>query len=242
MVKIVGVKSVSSVAICCVVVASAFALSAGADSSRRDLHKNLKFDVDGDGKLDSIALKTNKEDSKFQLTINGATVSGELLDTVGGFYLANINRADHYYEVVVYTPGPSDDDEHLVYWYDGKKIHRLAHLERWVNYRGDGTLSVTSWAGFWQPKDEWYLTPKHELREKPRTSYPVNIKATTIKATPLHTSIGSNAAVVVPTKRAVLIVKSSADLKWYYVKAGNKSGWLSEAELYDHLTGMPVAD
>ncbi|BCM93376.1 hypothetical protein IAD21_05267 [Abditibacteriota bacterium] len=235
-------KSVFSVAACSAVLALAFAVNAGADSSRRDLHKNLKFDLDGDGKPDTIALKIGKEENKFQLTINGVTASGELLDTVEGFYLANINRADPSFEVVVYTPGPSDDDEHLVYWYDGKSIHQLAHLERWVNYRGDGTLSVTSWAGFWQPKDEWFLTPSHELRQKPRMFYPVNVKATTTKATPLHASIGSKTVSMVPTKRTALIVKSNPARSWYYVKAGNKSGWLSEAELYDHLTGMPVAD
>jgi hypothetical protein len=101
---------------------------------------------------------------------------------------------------------------------------------------------VTDWAGFWQPKDEWYLTGNHQLRRKARSFYPVNIKATTTKATPLRARIGGKTRGVVAAKRSVRIVKSNAARTYYYVSAGNKSGWLSEAELYAHLTGMPVAD
>ncbi|RYX84384.1 hypothetical protein EON83_10755 [bacterium] len=235
-------RFVFSVWVLCALLVSGLAHDAGADSSRRTLHKNLKFDLNGDGRLDTIALKTHDTDSKFQLSINGLTVSGEFTEAATGFYLAKINKADRYFEVVVYTPGPSDDDEHLVYWYDGKKIKRLAHLARWVDYKGDGTLTETSWAGFWQPKDEWNLTRNYDLVRKPRTFYTVNVKATTTKSTPLRGSIGGKTAVVVPVKKAVLIVKSNPAISWYYVKAGNKAGWLTEAELYDHLTGMPVAD
>ncbi|MGQ9519509.1 MAG: hypothetical protein ACUVTP_05395, partial [Candidatus Fervidibacter sp.] len=57
-----------------------------------------------------------------------------------GFYIADVNRSDKYREVVVYTPGPSDDYEHAFFWFDGQRIHKMGHLMRMLKFLGNGIV------------------------------------------------------------------------------------------------------
>jgi hypothetical protein len=99
------VKFAFGIAVFSSLLSVALSSNAGADSQRRTMHQRLSLDLNGDGRAEAIALKVGKDGNTFQLTVNGSTASGAMMDQITGFYIADINRADRFHEVVVYTPG-----------------------------------------------------------------------------------------------------------------------------------------
>ena len=133
----------------------------GGSSNRWDEYvMAAKEDITGDRKPENIQLiPIEKESRRFKLRVNNKEITDELSSgPADGFYIANVNRADKYKEIVVHTPGPSDDDEHMLFWFDGRQIRKMGTLSRWPKYLGNGVVLVKDWvSSFWE-KTEKYVT------------------------------------------------------------------------------------
>lgn len=155
----------------CALLLSLFVISL---ANEQRLMWNAKVDLNGDGKPETVRL-TKLDGGSFRLHINQATVEGSLGDEVEGFYIADVNKKDKYREIVVYTPGPSDDDEHLLFWFDGKRIHKMGRLMRWLKYLGNGIVLANDWMDFWTITRKYVLTKERKFVEVTQEFYYVGV-------------------------------------------------------------------
>lgn len=115
-------------------------------------------DLNSDGKTDNITVKSIDETFDYILNVNGKDIRGNLgEEPIDGFTVIDINKWDAYREIAVHTPGPSDDDIFMLYWYDGSEIIAMNMLSRWPEFKGNGIVYVKGWEGFWAPLDKYKL-------------------------------------------------------------------------------------
>lgn len=231
-------RSVKALLVCVIVLASSVVSS--ADEKR--LMWNAKVDLNGDGKPETIRL-VKLEAGRFRLHINQDTFEGTLGGEVEGFYIADVNKSDKYREVVVYTPGPSDDDEHVFFWFDGKRIHKMGHLMRWLKFLGNGIVLADDWMGFWTITRKYVLTKDRKLVEVPQEFYYVGVTGKVSKPLTLYRTrqtkqvlatlrVGSNAEIILSDGKG-----------WYLVKSENRLlGWAKEESLLESISNLPFAD
>ncbi len=211
--------------------------------------KNFKTDLDGDGKVDHIVLIDTKETGQFTLKVNKGIISGKLEEEVDGFIIIDIDTTDKYKEIAVHTPGMSDDDEYLLYWYDGKDIRQMGHLMRWPDFKGDGTVIVGDWMGFWTKWDKYVLDKKTKtLKLIPQETYAVDVEGTVKESFPIYQTKSNDEILefLSPnTKFHILACVLSDDYlsHWYLIKtSSNIIGWAQYNSFYDKVEGLPWAD
>lgn len=224
--------------------------AANADSAwdRSKAVKATQIDLDGDGRLETIKLTLFRKvvgnaygySNKYRLTVNGQHIFDHM-DTgnIYGFYIADINRADRYKEIVVHGLVYPDFNGGRIYAFIGRKLHRVStHVGVWETFQGDGTVRALSHQGFWAASLIYKLNNKHKLVFVPQPFYEVGIKSKVHKPLPLHPHPHSKKiSAVLPVGRKVAIVKS--DLKgWYLIRsAGGSQGWVQEQGVLAHLRG-----
>jgi len=231
-------RSVKALLVCIIVLASSVVSS--ADEKR--LMWNAKVDLNGDGKPETIRL-VKLEGNKFRLHINQDTVEGTLGDEAEGFYIADMDRSDKYREVAVYTPGPSDDHEHVFFWFDGKRIRKMGRLVRLLKFLGNGIVLADDWMGFWTITRKYVLTKDRIFVEVPQEFYYVGVTGRVFKPLTLYRTrqtkqvlatlrIGSEAEIVLSDGKG-----------WYLVKSENRLlGWAKEESLLKSVSNLPLAD
>jgi len=231
-------RSVKALLVCIIVLASSVVSS--ADEKR--LMWNAKVDLNGDGKPETIRL-VKLEAGRFRLSINQDTVEGILGDEAEGFYIADVDKSDKYREVVVYTPGPSDDHEHVFFWFDGKRIRKMGRLMRGLKFLGNGIVLANDWMGFWIITRKYVLTKDRNLVEVPQEFYYVGVTGKVFKPLTLYRTRQTKQVL------ATLRVGSEAEIilsdgkGWYLVKSENRLlGWVKEESLMKSMLNLPVAD
>ncbi|MDP2210347.1 MAG: hypothetical protein Q8J63_01250 [Candidatus Aquicultor sp.] len=217
--------------------------------------KTVKADLNGDSKPESISISDIRPSGDFVLHINDLTVKGDL-KSIGvpadGFVVVDIDTSDRYQEVGVHTPGPSDDDAYLFYWYDGSAIHEMkARLGRWPKFPGNGIVYVDSWMGFWKITDKYVLTKKRNLRLVPQQFHYVGETGMVHKSIPLYERPASS-NIVANLKVNSPIVVVLADLSgnpeeaqdiWYLIKTEtNLLGWTKGHVFPDSISAGTSAD
>ncbi len=204
---------------------------------------NAKEDITGDNKPEIIRL-VNLGNGKFRLHINQATVEGRLLEDTEGFYITDVNRADKYREVVVYSPGPSDDYEHVLFWFDGQRIRKMGHLMRVPKYLGNGIVLVDDWMGFWVITRKYVLTKNRTLIEVPQEFYYVGVTGKVGKPLTLYqTRQGKKPLATLRVgSKAEILLSDSKD--WYLVRSENRLlGWAREDAIMKAMwSSLPLAD
>lgn len=200
-------------------------------------------DLNGDGKAERISLSSLTDRGDFLLQVGPASVRGRLGYLVGGFRIVDIDAADKYREIAVHTPGPSDDFEWLVYWYDGKAIRQVAHLARFPRFTGAGIVYVRDWMGWWWKSERYVLDPKTHTLRMTSQMYHVGVRARVNTGFPLYA--GRNSKSVIANLRvnsAALIMLWEPKSKWYVVKSESDIvGWAQEGVLWHNMT-LPGAD
>ena len=218
---------------------------------------NLEADVDGDGKADRITVKATDEYGAYVLTVGGASVTGRIDESVDEVKIIDIDRNDRHREVSVFSHGPSDDPQHHIYWYDGRKIYTVGKLAG-VDFTGHGWVYEHWWAGFWTGTDKHVLDRKtHRLKKLPQEFYHVGVKAKVRSSFPIYCTRSAKTALANPRAGSTVEVVLCAQVKrtgklgpedehydrWYLVKSeSGLSGWTKEELLYKHLEGLPLAD
>jgi hypothetical protein len=172
---------------------------------------------------------------------------GESFD---GFAIVDINKGDKYKEIAVHSPGPSDDDEYFIYWYNGSTINEVGQIGRWPRFTGNGIVYVDSWISFWQNTDKYVLTKQRRLQLVPQPFYYVGVKSTVKKSFPILASRESKSIVanVREGSRIFIVLCDMSSVSqndydiWYMIRSeSNLVGWVSESNLIPN-TDLPVAD
>ncbi len=215
-----------------------------------DFLKVAKTDLNGDGKVEEISISGITEIGNFILKIDNVSIKGELGDEVDGFIIVDIDTKDQYKEIAVHTPGPSDDDEYLIYWYDGKSIKEMGKLMRWPKFPGNGIVLVDNWMGFWQKRDKYVLDNKtRTLYLVPQEFYYVGIEATVKESFPIYkTRTGSEVvANLKPGSKIFILVCDTSpddyDSHWYLIKSETGLvGWAALKSFTGKVEGLPWAD
>lgn len=144
-----------------------------------DFKYNTKTDLNSDGVIDEIMLKSNESSNDFVLTINGKKITGNLGDQIDGMVVVDINKSDKFKEIAVHSPGPSDDDVFKLYWYNGTEIIALNELSRWPEFPGNGIVYVKNWEGFWTSNDKYRLdNTTRKLIHVEQFAYYIGLKIT----------------------------------------------------------------
>ena len=129
-----------------------------AQGQNFDFKYEEQIDLNADGKLDDIRVERMDETFDFVLRVNGEEIKGNAgEEPIDGFIIVDINKWDAYKEIAVHTPGPSDDDIFMLYWYDGADIIAMNRLSRWPEFKGNGIVYVKGWEGFWSPLEKYKL-------------------------------------------------------------------------------------
>ena len=113
----------------------------GTSYENPDYVKDFKYDLDGDGEIDTITIKRSEEpqavagdgaDLKIiKLYLNGE----EFYEFVYGgaaVYIVDVNKEDDSLEVVAYDDGPSDDPEYTFFRKQGEEMIYATYL--WGGY------------------------------------------------------------------------------------------------------------
>jgi len=214
---------------------------------------SAKADLNGDGKMETIVLEVVPDSSDFVLKVNHSSIKGSFSNGGGepedtDLMIVDIDRTDPYQEIAVHNPGPSDDDEYLVYWYDGVTLKQMGDLARWPDFSGNGIVMVGNWMGFWTQKEKYVLDKKERmLKPVPQEFYYVGVESE-VKATfPLYRT--KNGPEVVAnlkpqSKCLVLLFDASSSLpnEWYLIKSSTGIvGWARYDSIFDKLV-LPLAD
>ena len=151
---------------------------------------SANVDLNKDGRIEAIAISEVRKTGDFVLKINGISTKGRLNEgRPDGFTLLDIDKRDPYTEIAVHTPGASDDDEYLIFWYNGRTIREMGRLSRWPKFLGNGIVHVDGWMGFWTKRDKYILDKKsRRLHKLPQELYHVGVEALTRESFTIRTT------------------------------------------------------
>lgn len=220
-------------------------------SSTDKFVKSAEADLNGDGKVEKIVLNEDPDRDGFKLTVARLSATGRLESgEADGFIIVDIDKNDKYREVAVHTPGPSDDDEYLIYWYNGTSIREVGRLSRWPTFFGNGIVHVKNWMGFWS-KTEKYVLQKHTrtLKRIPQEFYYVGIEAIVKESFPIYkTRKGVHrVAYLKAVSNILLLVCDPSDedffSHWYLIKSSTGLiGWARLGSFSRKVEGLMWAD
>jgi hypothetical protein len=215
-----------------------------------DFISKSSTDLNGDNKIENINLTKIGDTGEFYLEISGKKIKDRIGGVPDGFTIIDINTNDKYKEIAVHTPGPSSDDEYLIYWYDGKSIKEMALLARWPEFLGNGIVYVDDWMGFWRRREKYVLNNStRKLELVPRFAYYVGVKATVKKSFSIFKDKDLKQEVALLGKYSEIELllcdmnyrKAYDDL--YLIKSkSNLIGWAGCKDVFENLEGLPWAD
>ena len=213
--------------------------------------QSAEADLDGDGIPEKVSVSQITEHGDFLLTIDKISVKGKVgLEKVDGFAVVDIDTSDRYKEIAIHNPGPSDDDEYLIYWYDGKSIKEMGLLSRWPKFLGNGTVIVGDWMGFWMRKKLYVLSNEtRTLKIIPQEFYYVGIGTTVKESFPLYETRNESKIVTYLTPKSKIFILLSdwpseerMGKGWFLIKSeGDVIGWTRKLS-HDTVENLPVAD
>jgi hypothetical protein len=221
---------------------------------------SASVDLDKDGTIDNVSLSGVKESGEFVLHVNRISREGKLIEgRADGLLIVDVDAADRYREIAVHTPGASDDDEYLVYSYDGKSLKEMGRLSRWPKFIGNGIVLVDGWMGFWKKREKYVLDKTaRTLRRVPQEVYHVGAEATVRESFPMYHSREHSdivARVRPGSKVLILVCDPSPECKtpegeaddyycdWYLLRSvTGLTGWARLRSFWDKVEGLPWAD
>jgi hypothetical protein len=207
-----------------------------------DQEITAEIDLDGDGSIDEIILKTVKnpyydEVLSYVLLVNGEeiTYEGSMIDPL--FHVVNISNKDSYLEIAVSEEGPSADFLTVFYRYKNGELTKLAEIQGFLgkypgtDYVGDVQLDgngriTTRTRGeviqTWFYDDSYILTEDDELlnEEKDFYSFETEVKVLKELKTVTGPDDGTEAYVFQPGESATLLETDNRE----WVSIGNDSG------------------
>lgn len=213
-------------------------------SDEEDFDKVItaEIDLDGDGSLDQIMLKTVKnpyydEVLSYELLVNGEeiTYEGSMIDPL--FHVVNISKSDPYLEIAVSEEGPSSDFLTVFYRYKNGELTKLAEIQGFLGtYPGSDTAGDVTLDGngrittktrgeviqTWFYDDSYLLTEEDALLKEEKDFYPFETEVKLLKELKTVTSPDdtTEAYVFKPGDSATLLETDNKE----WVSIGNDIG------------------
>jgi hypothetical protein len=229
-------------------------------TSAFEILKTAKVDLNGDGNAEEISISAIPDSyGGFVLNVNELSTEGKLSDDINGFAIVDVDTSDEYKEIAVHSPGPSDDDDYLVFWYDGKSIKKMGRLWRWPRFLGNGIVMVKDWIdSFWWKTDKYLLNKeKRTLQLVPQGLYYVGIETSVIKSFPIYRAKGDSTIItnLKPQSKVMVVLYDPPSQycegkppddeclsDWYVIKSEEGIiGWARFASFWNKLY-LPSAD
>jgi len=210
-----------------------------------------KADLNSDNKAEIIKLERITNPNGFKLIVNNKEVIDEFSDgEPDGFKIIDIDLQDEYKEIAVHTSGPSDDDEYMIYWYDGENIILINHFMGWPVFNGNGIVYLDKWMGFWKCRDKMVFDKTtHVLNPVPQFAYYVGVKAKVQKGFPIYkeTDLINKVATLSTGSEIELLICDKSNRKYFDHRFLIKSvtgltGWSDLNTIQENTEGLPWAD
>ncbi|MFA5859572.1 MAG: hypothetical protein WC955_10985 [Elusimicrobiota bacterium] len=218
-------------------------------------------ELNGDKKSETVTVKAVGDAGDFVLTIGTIIVKDKLYTGApDGFIITDIDSSDKYKEVAVHSPGPSDDDEYLIYQYTGIAVKQAGRLVRWPVFPGNGIVYADDWLGFWKKREKYVLSQDHELIPVPQELYYVGVAGKVKESFMLYKSRMERIIVATPRVGSEVILLTcdvsgkyvdtdkGDDMTdwfrdWYLIKTETGlTGWAQLNTFSEKLDGLPWAD
>lgn len=212
---------------------------------------STSIDLNSDNKTEMVKVETTGNPYEFRLTVEDKIILAKFDDgDTDGFQVIDINKNDIYKEIAVHTTGSSDDDEYMVYWYNGKDIIFMDHLSRWPTFNGNGIVYLNGWEGFWSSRDKYVLDDtKRKLIRIEQFAYYVGITAIVKKGFEIYKEkdLINKVALLSEGSEIVLILCDKLDYEYFDYKYLIKSnsgllGWADFRQIWDNTEGIQTAD
>ncbi len=209
------------------------------------------IDLNSDNKTELINVETTDNPNEFKLTIDNKTVLAKFDDgDTDGFQIIDINNTDAYKEIAVHTTGSSDDDEYMIYWYDGENIIFMDHLSRWPTFNGNGIVYVDGWEGFWSSRDKYVLDDtSRKLNLIEQFAYYVGVTAKVKNTFEIYKEkdLINKIALLKEGSEIELILCDKTNKEYFDYKYLIKSnsgllGWAEFRNIWDNTEGIQTAD
>jgi len=208
-------------------------------------------DLNNDHKQEKILLRTLDDSYLFRLQISDVQITDSFTyESADGFRLIDIDKSDMFKEIAVHCPGLSDDDEYLIFWYDGTNIIKMAQLARWPTFPGNGIVYADNWEGFWTRRDKYELDKSVRIVNLiPQPAYYVGVKATV--KTPFmiyrEPELNHKVALLGKDSEIELLLFSWGNEDYhdqlYLIKSQTGLlGWARYIEFSEKIEGLPLAD
>ncbi|MBN2572705.1 MAG: hypothetical protein JXA68_11295, partial [Ignavibacteriales bacterium] len=171
-------------------------------------------------------------------------------DGIDGFIIIDIDKNDKLKEIAVHTPGPSDDDEYLVYWYDGNKIFLMEYFGGWPEFQGNGMVYLDQWQGFWARRDKYVLDKeKRKMKFIEQFAYYVGAKVTVKNSFTIYkeTNLKDEVALLKKGSEVEILIcdcikREYFDYKYLIKSESGLLGWSGIDAILENTEGLIMAD
>ncbi|MCK4720610.1 hypothetical protein KAU08_08115, partial [bacterium] len=154
----------------------AFCIPVYADIGNELITQILDTDLNGDGIDELIVMEYIDSEGHFTLKINDSSIDEWLEPYLSGFEIVDLDVDDGMIEILIHSPGPSDDPNCLIYAYDGENIIEVGHIWGIRKINSDGSIYIHVWRGFWFATEKYVLIPEtHQLEIIPQELYYVDV-------------------------------------------------------------------
>ncbi len=196
--------------------------------------KEVKADLDGDGKMERVTLYAKPGGHRWALWVNDdkVFVDSSSID-FDGFNVIDLDTMDKYKEVVVRLSGPCTDF-HVIYEYRNKTIRRIGDVGEVAQFCRDGSIVVKDYSmSFWTCTLKYVLTRQRTIKLVPQEFYYVGKEGVVEKGFPVYAKRGSKVVVDVakPGEKVLILLSDCSndvpEQNWYLIKTErNILGWI----------------
>lgn len=113
----------------------------GFENSRSSYRADGSYDLDGDGKEDSISiLLKGRNNNLSYIEVNQIKLSFNMDNPFYEVHILDLDKGDSYLEVACYDNGPSGDPVFIIFRYDGSSVYELGQIDVYASIDGEGRL------------------------------------------------------------------------------------------------------
>ncbi|MEW6182130.1 MAG: stalk domain-containing protein [Bacillota bacterium] len=216
-------------------------------ATARGTGEACRFDLNGDGELDTIKFNCLEGGESYTLNVNNLSVTGQGDNLDGLCQIVDVDSKDKLKEITVSESGPSDDYATAFYYYDGERIVSMGRVEgsasTFLKVDGSGTVETKTRGATihtWFYPDYYRLSGTHLLERVPQELYEMNHKVRVKRELALQKSRagGITGVVLIPGEEAVLV--GSDDKGWCLVEnSEGMRGWFAY-EGYNTISGTQL--
>lgn len=219
----------------------------------------FKYDLNFDGKEESIKIAYNIDALQFTLHINNTEVSAKYMDSYDiGVEIIDINRNDNLREILVKGYGSSDQTDMYFYQFIDNKIVPCGHLPSnfGIEVSGNNEITEYAWMGFWTAKLKYDFDSRNKTITKVSEEF-YEVNQDCVVKNPfkllLKKEDNSEAVVTLTPKTKLTIVKADISplckydngddddfsCDWYLFKtADGTMGWCRLKDFQQNVDGL----